>query len=77
LKADLDAVQPGLAQFNAALSLKANGAGDEIGVKPCGVCGGNQLRQVGPPQWFASREADVQNSHLRGFVKYTAPFLRR
>ena len=77
LEADLHAVQPGIAKRASPLRREADRAGDQVGIKPGGAGGGDEIFQVLAGQRLAAGEEGMQDADACGLVQDPTPGIRR
>ena len=75
LKTQLDRVQARIAQSAQTIVIQTDAAGDEVRVKVCLACCANQIGQVTPGEWFASRKTNLQYTKVSCFTNYAFPFV--
>src|SRR5438477_117120 len=55
--------------------IQTDAAGDEVRVKVCLACCANQIGQVTPGEWFASRKTNLQYTKVSCVTNYAFPFV--
>ena len=69
-------IEPGIRKAPQTCIRQSDAGGDQIGVKPGGMRGSDNLSEIAPRRRFAAGKMHMQNAERRGFGKDPRPGLR-